>query len=100
MQKKRYEKPAFHFVTDLDNILKCLYEVYGTDGKSVVIEQELQKTIIYPFIRMIQNKCKEVEDNSLHQMLWELYGKYPDRERFIEQAQHELQSYLKEDNSL
>lgn len=92
--KKKYVKPAFRFVTDLGSILECLYEVYGTDGELLQAGKALQETIIYPFLRMIEKKCNEVKVESLHQMLWELYGKNLVKEKFVDAAIKKLQPYL------
>ena len=36
VQKRKYEKPMIKFVTDMNIILECLYEVYGQEEQHVL----------------------------------------------------------------
>ena len=94
--KRKYEKPAVRFVTELDNILECLYEVYVSDGVLLLIGEQLSNTIIYPFLCMIEKKCKILDLESLHRMLWKIYMVSSAKEAFVSAAKIELQPYLEE----
>lgn len=94
--RRKYEKPAIRFVTDLRCILECLYEVYGSEGELLTKGVQLSDTVIYPFIRMIGGKCKALDAENLNQMLWKIYMANPRREGFVKQAEKELQVYLEE----
>ena len=95
--KKKYEKPAFRFVTDLGSILECLYEVYGTDGELLLTGKKLSDTVIYPFIRMIGKKCKAMDAEKLNLMLWKIYMVSSRKEAFVVAAKKELQPYLEKE---
>lgn len=60
MQKKRYEKPVTKFVADTDIVLECLHEVYGLEGKQVLSGKNIHSNMIYPFIKMLENQCRDI----------------------------------------
>ena len=43
VQKRKYEKPMIKFVTDMNIILECLYEVYGQEEHHVLEGKDIQK---------------------------------------------------------
>jgi hypothetical protein len=96
--KRKYEKPVFRFMTELENILECLYEVYGSDGVLLLVGERLSNTIIYPFLRMIEKKCKILDAESLHTMLWKIYMVSSAKEAFVSAAKIVLQPYLEDNN--
>ncbi len=84
MQKKRYEKPVTKFVADTDVVLECLHEVYGLEGKQVLSRKNIHSTMIYPFIKMLENQCKDIPAEKLHKMLWEVYEAHSETADFKE----------------
>ena len=48
VQKRKYEKPMIKFVTDMNIILECLYEVYGQEEHHVLEGKDIRKTMIFP----------------------------------------------------
>ena len=43
VQKRKYKKPMIKFVTDMNIILECLYEVYGQEEQHVLEGKDIQK---------------------------------------------------------
>lgn len=96
--KKEYEKSALWFVADLRSILECLYEAYGTEGELLLKGEQLPGTIIYPFLRMTEKRCSELDAEQLHQMFWKIYMVSSRKEEFVVAAKKELQPYLEEES--
>lgn len=44
-------------VTDVRIILECLQEAYQMEGDMVRSGKNIHATMIYPFVRMLQEKC-------------------------------------------
>ena len=85
--KKKYEKPAFRLVTDLGSILECLYEVYGQEEQHVLEGKDIQKTMIFPFLKMLENQCNGITVREIHKKLWEIYIAERTKEPFISNAE-------------
>ena len=97
MQKKRYEKPFTKYAADTDVVLECLHEVYGLEGKQVLSGKNIHSTMIYPFIKMLENQCRGILAEKLHKMLWEVYEEYSETADFLEKAETVLKPYLQEE---
>ena len=95
--KKKWVKPEIKFITDPDIIFECLYEVYGQERKSVLAGKNIRHPIIFPFLRMLTNNTKEdVRDlEALHQRLWTIYAKGPEKQVFVQQGQKILETARK-----
>ena len=46
-------------VTDVRIILECLQEAYQMEGDMVRSGKNIHATMIYPFVRMLQEKCTQ-----------------------------------------
>ena len=46
-------------VTDVRIILECLQEAYQMEGDMVRSGKNIHATMIYPFVRMLQEKCRD-----------------------------------------
>lgn len=95
--KKKWEKPEIRFVTDPDIILACLYEVYGQETNAVLAGKNIRHTMIFPFLRMLLNNTKgDIRDlETVHQRLWKVYLKNPEKKVFIQQGQKILDTINK-----
>lgn len=91
--KRRYEKPVIRFVTDISVILECLHEVYGMEGEQVLSGKNIDSTIIYSFIKMLENQCEGIPAERLHKVLWEVDEDYPKNPDFLEKASIILKPY-------
>ena len=95
--KKEWVKPEIKFTTDPDIILGCLYEVYGQEKKSVLAGKNIRHTMIFPFLRMLANNAEgDIRDlEQLHQRLWKIYEKEPEKLAFVQQGQEILAAVRK-----
>ena len=95
--KKELVKPEMRFTTDPDIILGCLYEVYGQEKKAVVAGKNIRHTMIFPFLRMLANNAEgDIRDlETLHQRLWKIYEKEPEKQVFVQQSQKILAAVRK-----
>lgn len=93
--KKKYVKPEIRFVTDLEVILECLHEVYGQEREKIVSGKNIQRTMIYPFLKMLADQCEGVSEEGIHTVLWEIYAETPEIEGFLEKANVILKPYAK-----
>ena len=87
VQKRKYKKPMIKFVTDVNIILECLYEVYGQEEQHVLEGKDIQKTMIFPFLKMLENQCKGITVREIHKKLWEIYIAERTKEPFISNAE-------------
>lgn len=97
MQKKRYEKPFTKYAADTDVVLECLHEVYGLEGKQVLSGKNIHSTMIYPFIKMLENQCRDIPAEKLHKMLWKVYEEHSETADFLEKAGAVLKPHLQEE---
>lgn len=85
----RYVKPVMKFAADVDIILECIHEVYGLEGVQVLSGKNIHNTMIYPFMKMLENHCSNVSAEGLHKVLWDIY------EEHLEKAETIIKPYLK-----
>ena len=52
-------------VTDVRIILECLQEAYQMEGDMVRSGKNIHATMIYPFVRMLQEKCRDLTEEHL-----------------------------------
>lgn len=96
-QKRRYEKPMVKIVTEMGVILECLHEIYDTEGEQLSKDNNINKTIAFPFIKMLENRCEGIEAKEIHKMAWQIYNENKDTIYFVEKVKKLLKPYLKED---
>ncbi len=60
-------------VTDVRIILECLQEAYQMEGDMVRSGKNIHATMIYPFVRMLQEKCRDLTEEQIHKTLWKEY---------------------------
>lgn len=71
--KKEWVKPEMKVITDTKIILECLYEVYQMDGIAIAADHRIEKTMVYPFVKMLENQYSNISAEEIHQKLWEFY---------------------------
>lgn len=69
IQKRKQVKPAMEFATDINIILECLYEVYGQEAHHVLKGRDIQKTMVFPFLKMLVNQCDGISVREMHKKL-------------------------------
>ena len=78
-------------------IRDSLYDVYGQEQKSVLAGKNIRHTMIFPFLRMLANNTQgDVRDlEALHQRLWKIYEKEPEKQVFVQQGEKILEAVRK-----
>lgn len=78
------------FITDVDIVLECLYEVYQQEGNPNLSKKEIRKTMLYPFLKMLERMPdyqEKINCRILHENLWGIFIDSLNKKEFIEQAQ-------------
>lgn len=97
-QKRVYEKPEIKFVTDLDIVLECLHEVYGQEKQHILEGRDIYKTMLFPFLKMLENQCVEITLEEIHEKLWDVYFEKSEKAHFLISASELLKPYIKKAN--
>lgn len=92
-QKKKWEKPKIMIMDDMGIILECLYEVYGEERPQVYAGRAIQETMIFPFVKMLENQCEGITAVEIHEKMWEEFSKREGKDSFIDNAGKLLQMY-------
>ncbi len=88
--KKEWVKPEIKKVTDTGAILECLYEVYQMEEESVTQSRKIKGTMVYPFVKMLENQAAGKSAEKIHKDLWRLYLKRGGKDQFIKDANSAL----------
>ena len=80
-------------VTDVRIILECLQEAYQMEGDMVRSGKNIHATMIYPFVRMLQEKCRDLTEEQIHKTLWKEYEISGADRMFVERASKILEQY-------
>lgn len=83
-------------VTEIGVILECLYEIYDTEGEELMKDNNIHKTMIFPFIKMIENQCEGIGAKEIHQRAWQIYNENADTTFFVKKVKEFLETYLKD----
>lgn len=95
-QKRRYEKPIVKSVTEIEIILECLHEIYDTEGEELSKDNNIHKTMAFPFIKMIEDQCERIGAKEIHKMAWQIYNENADTVFFVKKVKEFLEIYLKD----
>lgn len=90
-------KTDTRFITDVDIVLECLYEVYQQEGNPNLSKKDIRKTMLYPFLKMLEQMPEyeeKINCRTLHQNLWSIFIDSMNKKEFIEQAQIFLEKLL------
>lgn len=84
------------FEADYDIVLECIQEVYGLESESLRLGKDFRKTMVLPFVKMLERHCSGTQLENLHKVLWEVYQESMDEKDFLEKAEIILKPYYRE----
>ena len=94
------DKVLMRFEADYEIVLECIYEVYGLEAHHLYQGRDFRKTMVWPFMKMLERHCGGVQMESLHKVLWEVYQESTGEKDFLEKAEIILKSYYREIKSI
>ena len=87
------------FEADYDVVLVCIQEVYGLESYNLRLGKDFRKTMVLPFMKMLERHCNGIRMENLHKVLWEVYQESTDGKDFLEKADILLKPYYREISS-
>ena len=87
------------FEADYNVVLECIWEVYGLEGDNLRLGKDFRKTMVLPFLKMLERHCGGIQVENLHKVLWEVYQESTGGIDFLEKADIILKPYYKEISS-
>ena len=87
------------FEADYNVVLECIWEVYGLEGDNLRLGKDFRKTMVLPFLKMLERHCGGIQVENLHKVLWEVYQENTGGIDFLEKADIILKPYYKEISS-
>ena len=87
------------FEADYDVVLECIQEVYGLESDNLRLGKDFRKTMLLPFMKMLERHCDGIRMENLHKGLWEVYQESTGGIDFLEKADIILKPYYKEISS-
>lgn len=84
----------FHNQEDLSDRNSIIYGHNMKDGSMFgTLDQYIHATMIYPFVRMLQEKCRDLTEEQIHKTLWKEYEISGADRMFVERASKILEPY-------
>ena len=93
------EQVFMRFEADYDVVLECIQEVYGLESDNLRLGKDFRKTMLLPFMKMLERHCDGIRMENLHKVLWEVYQESTGGIDFLEKADIILKPYYKEISS-
>ena len=93
------EQVLMRFEADYDVVLECIQEVYGLEGDNLRLGKDFRKTMVLPFLKMLERHCGGIQVENLHKVLWEVYQESTSGIDFLEKAEIILKPYCREISS-
>ena len=87
------------FEADYDVVLECIQEAYGLESYNLRLGKDFRKTMVLPFLKMLERHCGGIQVENLHKVLWEVYQESTGGIDFLEKADIILKPYYKEISS-
>ena len=87
------------FEADYDVVLECIQEVYGLESYNLRLGKDFRKTMVLPFLKMLERHCSGIQVENLHKVLWEVYQESTGGIDFLEKADIILKTYYREISS-
>lgn len=81
------------FEADYDVVLECIQEVYGLESDNLRLGKDFRKTMVLPFMKMLERYCSGIQRVNLHKVLWEVYQESTGGIDFLEKADIILKPY-------
>ena len=72
------------FEADYDVVLECIQEVYGLEGDNLRLGKDFRRTMVLPFMKMLERHCDGIRMENLHKVLWEVYQEDMGGKNFLE----------------
>ena len=93
------DQVLMRFEADYDVVLECIQEVYGLEGDNLRLGKDFRRTMVLPFMKMLERHCDGIRMENLHKVLWEVYQKDMGGKNFLEKAEIILKPYYREISS-
>ena len=93
------DQAFMRFEADYDVVLECIQEVYGLEGDNLRLGKDFRKTMVLPFLKMLERHCGGIQVENLHKVLWEVYQESTSGIDFLEKAEIILKPYCREISS-
>ena len=90
------EQVLMRFEADYDVVLECIQEVYGLEGDNLRRGKDFRKTMVLPFMKMLEKHWYGTRMENLHKVLWEVYQESIGERDFLEKAEIILKPYYRE----
>ena len=87
------------FEADYDVVLECIQEVYGLEGDNLRLGKDFRRTMVLPYMKMLERHCDGIRMENLHKVLWEVYQEDMGGKNFLEKAEIILKPYYREISS-
>lgn len=84
-------------VSDPHIVLECLHETYGMEGELVSSGKNIRRTMVYPFIKMLEASCVGITGKEIHKKLWEAYKEDSSKNQFMSRAEIIMKPYYQEE---
>jgi len=97
--ERSMEQVFMRFEADYDVVLECIQEVYGLESDNLRLGKDFRKTMLLPFMKMLERHCDGIRMENLHKVLWEVYQESTGGIDFLEKADIILKPYYKEISS-
>lgn len=94
------DQVLMRFEADYDVVLECIWEVYGLESDNLRLGKDFRKTMVLPFMKMLERYCSGIQMENLHKVLWEVYQEGTGRKDFLEKSEIILKPYYKKIQSL
>lgn len=94
--KRSMDQVFMRFEADYGVVLECLQEVYGLEAEHLRLGRDFRRTMVYPFMKMLEQHCCGIPMENLHKVLWEIYWESMREKDFCEKAKIFLKPYYRE----
>ena len=91
------ENILMRFKTDIDIVLECLHEAYDMEGALICNGKNIHRTMVYPFIKMLETHCVGITEKEIHKKLWEAYKEDSSKNQFLSKAVIIMKPYYEEE---
>lgn len=91
------DKEIVRFEADYEIVLECIYEVYTLEEEHLCMEADFRKTMVLPFMKMLERYCGSIRIEDLHKVLWGVYQESMGAKDFLEKAEMILRPYCTEE---
>ena len=93
------DQVLMRFEADYDVVLECIQEVYGLECDNLRLGKDFRRTMVLPFMKMLERHCSGIRMENLHKVLWEVYQEDMGGKNFLEKAEIILKPYYREISS-